>query len=163
MRVETLLSPGLLSMGLRLRTEAAKAISAAEIQSAHTPGGKSSTAATLSAFFTDCASKLSTLVDTTAPTVTGRAATSATQITIAFSESMDQTVLPAKSAFAVAQGSAGGAPGAITSVAWVDATHLKLVGTAFAAGNTVTYTKPASNTVRDLAGNDAASFTGATA
>jgi hypothetical protein len=159
MRVETLLSPGLLANGIHLRREAAKAISSAEIISGRTPGGKAPSAAVLQAFFTDCASKLSTLVDTAVPTVTVRAATSATQITITLSEAMDISVLPSKTTFAV---TGAGTP-AVTSIAYVDATHLRVTGTGFAAGNTVAYTAPATNFLRDKAQNKLASFSGVTA
>ena len=53
MRIETLLTPGEVPRGLQLRSEAAKAISAAE-QYLDTAGK-----ATLAAFFTDCAAKVS--------------------------------------------------------------------------------------------------------
>lgn len=162
MRIETLLSPGLLSMGVRLRVEAAKAISAIEINAARTPGGKTQSAATLSAFFSDCASKLSGLIDAVLPTVSARIASSATQITISFSEAMDTSVIPALSTFVLATGTGTGTP-LKTSLAWVDSTHLKIVGTVMSAGNTVTYTAPAVSFLRDRAGNKLASFTGATA
>lgn len=162
MRIETLLSPGLLSMGIRLRVEASKAISAIEITAGRTPGGKTQAAATLAAFFTDCASKLSGLIDAVLPTVALRVASSATQITIAFSEAMDTSVIPALSTFVLATGTGTGTP-LKSSLAWVDPTHLKIVGTVFSAGNTVTYTAPAVSFLRDRAGNKLASFSGATA
>lgn len=154
MRIETLLAPGLLSNGIRLRTEASKAISAVEITAGRTPGGKTSAAATLQAFFTDCASKLSALVDSVVPTVSSKTATSATQINIVFSEAMDQTVVPDLSAFAISGDT-------ITAAAWTSATNLRLTGTGFAAAETLAYTKPAVSYLRDKAGNAVASFSGA--
>jgi hypothetical protein len=102
MRLETLLSPGLLSNGVHLRREACKAISCVEIVCGRTPGGKTTSAKALYDFFNDCASKLSSLYDVTAPTVSTRTATSATVLTLVFSEAMDQTVIPPMSAFAIA-------------------------------------------------------------
>lgn len=55
MRVETLPSPGLLSNGIRIRIEAAKAISAVEINAGiPANGGKSSSARPLRDFFLAC-------------------------------------------------------------------------------------------------------------
>lgn len=161
MRVETLPSPGILSSALRLRIEAAKAISAVEIVAGRTPGGKTKAAYNLSAFFTACADALSALVDGTAPTMAGTTITStaATTNKIAFGETMDQTVTPAAAAFAVDNG------GVVSSVAWGsggDAGKLILTGTGFAALDVVTYTQPATNFLRDRAGNAMASGTKAT-
>lgn len=164
MRVASLLSPGQLSMGVKLRTEAAKAISAVQMAAARTPGGKTRSAITLAAFFTDCASKLTPLTDGTAPTNTTRVVENAapTKIVLAFSEPMDQTVAPLPSAFAVT-----GTTRTVTAVAWGTAGNAgKLevtVNTAFANGNTINiaYTKPAANFLRDPAGNALAAFTAA--
>lgn len=146
MRIESLLSPGSLSNGIRLRTEAAKAIGSVEVTAMRTPGNKIGSAKTLADFFTDCASKLSSLYETVVPTISSRTATSATQVNIVFSEAMDQTVVPALSAFT----SAGNT---ITAAAWTSSTNLRLTGTGFAAGEDLTYTKPAVSYLRDLAGN----------
>lgn len=148
MRIETLLSPGLLSNGILLRREASKAISGVEITAGRTPGGKTDGATKLAAFFTDCASKLSTLVDTVIADfshVTSATATSATQINIIFPASMDQSVTPAAAAFALSGDT-------ITGVAWTSATNLRLTGTGFAAAESLVYTEPATNGIRDLAG-----------
>ena len=76
MRVETLPSPGLLSNGIRIRIEAAKAISSVEINAGiPVNAGKASSAKPLSDFFTACAAALSTFLDVTAPTVAARSAT----------------------------------------------------------------------------------------
>jgi len=154
MRIETLLSPGLLTNGIRLRTEAAKAISSVEIVAGRSGGGKTQAAGTLAAFFTDCASVLSALVDQTVPTWAGAVATaaSATQINIVFAEAMDQTVTPSETAFAISGDT-------ITAAAWTSSTNLRLTGTGFAAAETLSYTKPVSNYVRDLAGNALATGT----
>jgi hypothetical protein len=154
MRIETLLSPGLLSNGIRLRTEASKAISSVEVTAGRTPGGVTSAAGTLAAFFTDCASKLSALIDVTAPTfASGTAtATSATQINMVFPAGMDTSVTPAAAAFAITGDT-------ITAVEWTSATNLRLTGTGFAAAETLTYTQPATNALRDIAGNLMASGT----
>lgn len=152
MRVETLLSPGLLSNGFLLRREAAKAISSAEITARATNGGKYPGAKQLSDFFTDCASKLSTLFETVAPTASSNVATNATTLTITFSEAMDQTVIPAMTAFAITGDT-------FTSAVWTSATVLTITGTGFAAGESLTYTKPAVSYLRDLAGNAVATYT----
>lgn len=146
MRIETLLSPGQLSCGIELRKLASKAISSVEITAMRTPGNKIPGAKTLSDFFTDCASKLASLYETVAPTISSRTATSATQVNIVFSEAMDQTVIPALSAFT----SAGNT---ITAAAWTSSTNLRITGTGFAAGENFTYTQPGVSYLRDLAGN----------
>jgi hypothetical protein len=153
MKVNTLPSPGLLSNGIKLRVEAAKALSSVEIAAMRTPGGKVSTAAALQTFFDACSDALDTLVDTTVPTMaaaTGVAA-SATKITLDFVGSdMDETVVPLPAAFVVNNG------GTVSAVAWGtagDAGKLVLTGTGYAAGDTVTYTQPAANALRDLVGN----------
>lgn len=146
MRVDTLLSPGQLSNGFLVRREVAKAISAIEMVARRTAGGKTQSAAKLQAFLTDAASKLTAMVDAVVPTVSTRVATSATTVTITFSEAMDQTVVPALSAFA----SAGNT---ITAAAWSSATVLIITGTGFASGEAFGYTKPAVSYLRDLAGN----------
>jgi hypothetical protein len=104
MRVETLPSPGLLSNGIRIRIEAAKAISAVEIN-AGIPGngGKSSSAKPLSDFFTACTAALSTLLDVTAPAITARSATAANPslITLTYGEGLDKAHVPDVTDFAV--------------------------------------------------------------
>lgn len=146
MRETSLLSPGLLSNGFLVRREVAKAISAIEIAARRTPGGKTQAAAKLQAFLDDASDKLDDLVDAVVPTISSRVATSATVATITFSEAMDQTVIPALSAFT----SAGNT---ITDAEWTSATVLVLTGTGFAAAENLTYTKPAVSYLRDLAGN----------
>lgn len=155
MRETTLPGPGVISQGQELRRVAAQAISQIEIVAARTPGGKTRAAATLATFFTACATALDNIKDATAPTMAGispAVATSATQINLTFAETMDTSVTPAAAAFAVNNG------GAVTTVAWV-AGVLRLTGTGFAAADVVTYTKPATNFLRDRAGNAVASGT----
>jgi hypothetical protein len=152
MRLETLLYPGNPANGFMLRNEACKAISSVEIVAGRTPGGKIESAKTLADFFTDCASKLSTLYESVVPTVVSRVAASATQVNITYSEAMDQTVVPATTAFTITGDT-------ITSIAWVSSTVLCLTGTGFAAAESLVYTKPATSYVRDLAGNAVASNT----
>lgn len=153
MRLQSLLYVGgVISNGIKLRVEANKAISTIETVAGRTPGGKTGSAKLLADFFTDCASKLSTLYETVVPTVVSRTATSATQVNIVYSEAMDQTVVPALGAFTIAGDT-------ITAIAWTSSTNLRLTGTGFAAAESLVYTKPAVSYVRDLAGNAVASNT----
>lgn len=156
MRVEDLPSPGLLSNGINLRAAAARAISASEITAGLTPGGRTDTAAVLQAFFTACATALNAVADAAAPTVVSRVRNSATQTTVTFNEALETSVVPAAAAFTLS----GGAT--ITTVAVVGST-IVLTGTGHAAAQTLTYTQPAVNAARDLAGRLIATFTGVTA
>lgn len=153
MRIETLLSPGAISQGLQLRTVAAKAISSIEIVAGRTPGGKTSSAAQLAAFFTDCASKVSPLGDATAPTVTTRVRTAANTATVTFNETLDTTVVPPTSAFVFTPART------VTNVAVVGSTVV-VTATGTIVGDTIAYTKPATNGLRDRAGNQVANFSG---
>jgi hypothetical protein len=142
-------------MGHKLRREAAAAISFVEIVAARTPGGKTRAAASLATFFTACATALDNLKDSTAPTMAGinpAVAASATQINLTFAETMDTSVTPAPTAFTVNNG------GTVSAVAWVSGV-LRLTGTGYAAADVVTYTRPATNFLRDRAGNAVASGT----
>lgn len=154
MRETTLLSPGLLSNGFLLRREVAKAISGIEIAARRTPGGKTQAASKLKAFLVDASTKLDAMIDAVVPTLAAATATatSATQINIVFAEPMNQTVVPALTAFTI--------PGdTITAAAWTSSTNLRLTGTGFAAAEVLTYTKPAYSGLRDLAGNQVATGT----
>lgn len=146
MRDITLPSPGLLAKSYDLRRTAASSISSVEVAAARTPGGKTQAAGTLQAFFTACATSLNGLVDVVLPTISSRVAASATTVNMTFSKPMDQTVIPALSAFT----SAGNT---ITAAAWTSATVLQFTGTGFAAAENFTYTQPAVSYLRDLAGN----------
>lgn len=155
MKINDLLSPGVLANGIKLRVEAAKAIGSIEVLCNRIPGNKSPSAKALADFFTDCASKLSTLHEETAPTITAQVASSATTIKLTFSEAMDETVLPAVSAFAITGDT-------ITGLAWGsggDAGKLILTGTGFAAAESLVYTKPSVSYLRDKAGNALATVT----
>ena len=61
MQATNLPTPGTLSNGICLRSEAAKAISSLQIAAARTPGGKAAGAAQLEAFFTACAAACTAL------------------------------------------------------------------------------------------------------
>lgn len=160
MRVDTLPSPGLLSNGIRIRIEAAKAISAVEIN-AGVPanGGKATGAKPLSDFFTACAAALATFVDAVVPTVSTRtiSASFPKRITLKMSEGLDPKFIPATTAFAVT-----------TQVRTVDKitvdgpfVHVD-VTVAFVAGAVnIAYTQPGTNNLRDLSGNLLANFTAA--
>lgn len=157
MRVDTLPSPGLLSNGIRIRIEAAKAISAAEIN-ANLNGGTSSTASVLYDFFTACATALSALRDIVVPTVASRSATDAnkSRIVLTFSEGLDPKFVPAPAAFAVTVQAK-----TVTKVT-VDGPFVYLdLNTPLVAGAvSVAYTQPgAGSNLRDDAGNLVASFT----
>ena len=145
MRVSELPSPGFLSNAIRLRSEAAKAISTIQIQDARSGGLGSSNAETLYNFFGACASAIP---ETTVPAISTAVATSATTLKLTFNVAMDTTVKPAASAFA----STGNT---ITATAWGtagDAGKLILTGTGFAATESLVYTKPAVNFLRSTVG-----------
>lgn len=149
MRVETLLSPGLLSNGFTLRRESAKAISSIEITARATPGGKTRGAATLAAFFTDCASKLSAIADLVAPLFSAAVAArvTATKFNVQFGETMDTTVVPATSTITIPSRT-------VTALAWTNSVTLEITVAASATvGDVITYTAPATNGIRDAAGN----------
>ena len=148
MRIETLLSPGLLSQGLRLRTIAAQAISQIEITSTHYPSGLSGQATKLHAFFTDCASKIAALRDVTAPTVFTRTGSIANKtVTLTMSEGLDASVVPATSAFVFSPVKT------ISKIEVVGKTVKLTLTAAVANGDTVTYTQPGTNGLRDPGGN----------
>lgn len=158
MRDTSLPSPGVLSNGFLIRREAAKAISAVEIASRHTAGGKVASANKLHAFFTACAAAVAGMRDTTVPTVVSRlaAAATATVIRVKFSEGIDKTYIPAASAFVFS-------PAKTIASMEVQGGTLVITTTApVANGNTLAYTKPGSGaTLRDAAGNEVASWAAA--
>lgn len=158
MRITGLPSPGLMTDGIKLRTVASKAISQAEVTAKHTPGGKTRSAKTLSDFFSACVTALAGIYDVTVVAFSGTTsatASSATTIKVVFAEAMDTTVVPAAAAFAISGDT-------VTAVAWGtagDVGKLILTGTGFASGESLVYTKPATNALRDLAGNQMATGT----
>jgi hypothetical protein len=151
----------MLSNGIRIRIEAAKAISAVEINAGiSVNGGKSKNAKPLSDFFTACAAALSTFLDAVVPTVSSRsiAPSAPKRITLAFSEGIDPKFVPAAGAFAIT-----GQTRTIDKVT-VDGPFVHIdVTAAFVAGAvSIAYTQPGSTTnLRDLSGNLVATFTAA--
>lgn len=174
MRIENIPSPGLLSNGIRLQTEMAKAISAVEILAGFT-AGKSTAAKALSDCFAAGVTALSTFLDVTVPTVVSRtiekfanttnpagAAGSAGQtakvtVRIRHSEQLDNRFIPAPSAFVIA------APAKTITKVCIDGPDVILtVSVAFADVDTptVAYTQPgAASNLRDLSGNLLANYT----
>ncbi len=159
MRVETLPSPGLLSNGIRIRIEAAKAISAVEIN-AGIPihGGRSPAAAPLRNFFQACVDSLTALVDVTAPLIQSLSATNTARNTIVltYDENLDVARVPAGADFAVT-----GQVRTVTQVR-VDgkSVFLTLDADLVPGAVSVAYTQPANASLRlqDYFGNHAASF-----
>lgn len=152
MRLDNLPSPGIVSNGIRLRTEAARAISSIEIVSSKYPGGLSGQATKLHTFFTACATAIAALRDVTAPTITAINVLNAdpTVVRVRFSERMDKSVIPAASAFAFTSART------IVSMDWNDdrEDELVIVVSASAVGVTnVAYTQPGVNQLRDYGGN----------
>lgn len=156
MRVETLPSPGLLSNGIRIRIEAAKAISAVEISAGYS-GGKTSTANTLKAFFDASSAAVAGFVDDVVPTLVSGyiSALYPKRIVLTFSEGLNPLGVPVVGAFAIT-----GQVKAVTKVT-VEENRVYLdVATDFVAGAvSVAYTKPGTGAVlEDTSGNDVASF-----
>lgn len=154
MRVETLPTPGMLSMGIRLRTEASKAISSVEIFAGRN-GGTSGAATQLHAFFTACATAIASLRDLVAPTVASRTQpTGVNLVTITTSEPLDPRIIPPTTSFVTAP------VRTITSVV-IDGLKVQVAydGAALANGNTIAYTQPGGlNKLQDAGGNLLASF-----
>lgn len=158
MRDTSLPSPGILSNGFLIRREAAKAISAVEIASRHTAGGKVSSANKLHAFFTACAAAVASMRDTVVPTVVSRTAAAATPtvVRVKFSEGIDKNFLPATSSLVF------NPVKTITALEVQGDTLVITTSAAVANGNTLAYTKPGSGaTLRDLGGNEVASWAAA--
>jgi hypothetical protein len=157
MRVETLPSPGLLSNGIRVRIEAAKAISAVEI-TAGLSGGKTSTANALKGFFDACSTAVAGFVDVVVPTLVSAVINAANpkRIVLTFTEGLDDFSIPATTAFVTAT-----QVKAVSKVTIEENRVYVDVTAAFVAGAvTIAYTKPGSGAVvQDDAGNDLASFT----
>ena len=157
MRVETLPSPGLLSNGIRVRIEAAKAISAVEI-TAGLSGGKTSTANALKTFFDACSTAVAGFVDVVVPTLVSAviAAANPKRIVLTFTEGLDEFSIPVTTAFVTAT-----QVKAVSKVTIEENRVYLDFATAFVAGAlTVAYTKPGTGSVvQDDAGNDLATFT----
>ena len=154
MRLESLPSPGMLSMGIRLQTEAAKAISSVEIFAARN-GGTSGTATRLHAFFTACATAIASLCDLTAPTVTARNQTAGSNvIRMTTSEPLDPRIIPDLTSMVTS-------PARTITRIYIEGTVLNVEysGAPLANGNTIAYTQPSgANKLQDNGGNLLASF-----
>lgn len=154
MREDNLPSPGAISNGFLLRREAAKAISNAEIVASRTPGGKTAGAKSLQTFFTGCAAALATLVEAVLPTVTTRIRTAANTVVITCSEALQPGSSTPLTAFVFA-------PARTVTAIVISGSTITITATGAVAGDTVAYTKPATFPVKDLAGNELATFTAA--
>lgn len=161
MRVATLPSPGLLSNGIRIRIEAAKAISAVEINAGiPANGGKARNAADLKQFFDACSLAIAGFVDVTAPTVVARSISPSNpkRIVLTMSEGLEAAHTPSVTAFAIT-----GQVKAVHKVT-IDGPFVYLDFTSdFVAGAVnVAYTQPgAATNLQDESGNMVASFTAA--
>lgn len=159
MRVDTLPSPGLLSNGIRIRIEAAKAISSVEINAGiSVNGGKSSSAKPLSDFFTACAAALSTFVDATVPVIAARSVTptNASLITLTYSEGLSKKNVPDLTDFVIT-----GQVRTVTKIV-IDGpfVYLTLSAPLIAGAVSVAYTQSATvaKRLQDASTNYAASF-----
>ncbi len=160
MRVSTLSSPGQLSMGIRLRIEAAKAISAVEISAGrgHAGADKSPHAFQLNAFFTECATAVASFIETVVPAVAAKSigAANKKRIVLTYGEGLNPKFVPAVTDFAITTQAQ-----AVTKVT-IDGPFVYLdVATDFVAGAVnVAYTQGTIK-LQDASGNLAASFTAA--
>ena len=154
MRQETLPSPGIVANSIKLRTEAAKAISAVEI-SAGFGAGKSTHAKRLSDFFTACAAAVADFLDVTVPTVLSRiiSASEANKVYILHSEALDPTSAPLVADFTLAT------PAKTISKVEIDGPYVILTVTVpyTGADDTATVTYNA-DTLKDLSGNLVADY-----
>ena len=98
MRVSELKSPGNLSMGVALRKEAAKAISAIQMAQARGATGSASTVGNLLSFFHDCAQKVAAYAIPSSAVVEDAAPT---KVVITFPAAVSTTAAPAASRFAI--------------------------------------------------------------
>jgi len=104
MRVENLPSPGLLSNGIRIRIEAAKAISAVEINAGiPANGGRSRTADPLHDFFTACANAVSIFREIAVPIIMARSVSASRPnvIVLTYNEGLDDRRVPPVTDFTV--------------------------------------------------------------
>lgn len=99
MRVSELKSPGNLSMGVALRKEAAKAISAIQMAQARGATGSASTVGNLLSFFYDCAQKIAAYAIPSSAVVENAAPT---KVVITFPATMNTANAPAADRFAIA-------------------------------------------------------------
>ena len=160
MRVNDLASAGLLSNGTRLRIEAAKAISAVQINAGIAANaGKSKSAQQLQAFFTACYYTMTPFLDAVAPTITARsiAPSNAKRLTLTYSEGLAKTSLPPPTAFAITD--------QVRTVAKVTIdgpfVHLDVTAPFTAGAVSVAYTQPGTvaDRLQDASANQANNFT----
>lgn len=158
MRTDTLPSPGFLSNGIRIRIEAAKAISAIEINAGiPVNAGKSSNAFQFKTFLDACNAAIVSFLDVVAPTLVSQSIIGAQPdtIAIAFSEGLDPKKTPLPGVFTI-----GGQTRTIASVTISGPFVYIKVTVPFVAGAvTVSYTQ-AGNAIdlQDFSGNKAATF-----
>lgn len=156
MKLDVLSSPGLLPNAGRLHAEIVKAVSFCEVQRDLLGRGPSQ-GKTLDDFLVATRSYLSTkgLIDAAVPTTSGAAVNGANKklLTITFSEPLDASVTPAPSAFTVS----GSNPVTAVQVSG-NQVRLLLTNDSPTSGQTVGYTKPGTNTLRDPSGNEVATF-----
>ncbi len=104
MRVENLPSPGLLSNGIRIRIEAAKAISAVEINAGiPANAGISRSADPLFDFFAACSAAISAFRDVVVPVIAARSVSPSQPgvIVLTYSEGLSSKNVPLPADFAV--------------------------------------------------------------
>ncbi len=159
MKASNLPSPGSYSNSQRLRHESAQAISYVEIAASKSASGKSTSATQLRTFFTDCATSLNSIYDSTAPTVASAVVANATpnKVEITFTEALDTSVIPTPGQLAFVLSPVK----TITAIEVAGTKVTITVSVPFVNGNVidVDYAAPATNAVRDPAGNQVASFT----
>ena len=153
MRIDSLLSPGLLAKGHDLRTAAMKCISAVELAAARAAGGKTSQAAVLAAFFTDCASKLSTLYAVVVPTVLTRVSDTVNTAVVTLSAPVEAGSLALTSIVFT--------PARVVTAIEVSGSTVTITATGAIATDSIAYTKPTTGFVlKDGSGNEVANFSG---
>lgn len=167
MRRESLPSPGKLSMGVKLQSEMAKAVSAVELSAAVGAGGKSSLAKQLDVFLTAAKTAIAGFIDTVLPTVSSRNVGAYADpyvvpgsiVRIRTDKALDPAYVPAAAAFALAS------PAKTISKVAIDGPDILLYVTVPYVSTdttaTVAYTKPGTDQVRDLSGNELATFAAA--
>ena len=157
MRVDSLPSPGLLHMGMQIRTQMAQTISGIEIVAGAT-GGKASQASQFDLFLQACRTAIAGFIEVVVPTVSSRAirASEPNKLYITASEGLDPKFTPLPAAFTIA-----GVTKVVQKVE-IDGPFIILTVTVpwvFGNVSTVAYTQPGATTnARDLSGNLLASF-----
>ena len=154
MRVDTLPSPGQLSMGIAIRVMMSRAISSIEIASGYPgSGGKATSAGQFDAFLVASRAAIAGLIDVTAPGVLSSTvrASEPNKLYIAHNEALDPQFVPPVTAFTIA-----GVTKVVSKVQ-IDGPFIIITVTVpWAVGNisTVAYTAPGGiGNARDLSGN----------